>query len=175
MTEWSDVIRLQELRKERRHEDGGDGPNNHVDGLIEMIEYIKPFSVLEIGSWRGVSTEVFALMCSEVTAVDDGADALAFGELTERMRPYPHVTVVKGKSPMALANFMPAMFDAVYIDGSHAYLDTANDITEARRLTRNGGWICGHDYGFAGVTRAVTEAFGAPFYVFPDSSWIVQQ
>jgi predicted O-methyltransferase YrrM len=75
-------------------------------------------------------------------------------------------------------------FDIVYIDGSHYYADVAADIAQARRLVRDGGFICGDDLEFQlnqvseafvrdniardhkgrglhpGVTLAVAEAFG---------------
>ncbi len=79
-------------------------------------------------------------------------------------------------------------FDIVYIDGSHYYPDVVHDISEARRLVRYCGLICGddlehqlHDVDAAfvlaslakdyvrdaqgrgmhpGVTQAVAEAFG---------------
>ena len=47
--------RMEVLRSEPRHEQAAPGPFNHIGGILELIEYTRPASVLEIGSHRGVS------------------------------------------------------------------------------------------------------------------------
>ena len=95
---------------------------------------------------------------------------------------------VRGRFDEVAPYLADGQFDIVYIDGSHYYADVAHDISEARRLVRDGGLICGddlehqlHDVDAAfvrasiakdfvvdpkgrgmhpGVTLAVAEAFG---------------
>ena len=49
--------------------------------------------------------------------------------------------------------------DWVYVDTTHEYERTREELYAALRAVRNGGWICGHDFSraFPGVVRAVTE------------------
>ena len=61
--------------------------------------------------------------------------------------------------------------DMVFIDASHEYEDVKADIEawrpKARRL------ICGHDYNWPGVKRAVDEAFGGRATIAEGSIWQV--
>lgn len=51
------------------------------------------------------------------------------------------------------------LLDWVYIDTSHDYTQTADELALARKAVKPGGFICGHDYSraFPGVLQAVTE------------------
>ena len=96
---------------------------------------------------------------------------------------------IRGRFADVAPYLADAQFDIVYIDGSHYYADVVQDIAAARRLVRDGGFVCGDDLehqladldadhvrrnlakdfvtdrkgrGFhPGVTMAVAEAFGA--------------
>lgn len=50
-------------------------------------------------------------------------------------------------------------FDIVYIDSSHQYEHTKNELSLSFEKVKNGGFICGHDYdiSFMGVVQAVDE------------------
>lgn len=62
--------------------------------------------------------------------------------------------------------FFKGFFDFVYIDSSHYYEDTLNEIKAWLPLIREGGLMGRHDYGdqvrpeHAGVKKAVDEMFG---------------
>lgn len=58
---------------------------------------------------------------------------------------------------------LPDKVDMVFIDGDHRYNTVVKDIKKAYELLREGGLICGHDYGFEGwpgVKQAVDEYVG---------------
>lgn len=163
--------RLEALRYDLRHADAGSGPDNHVGGLIDLIEYAKPRTVLEIGSHCGVSTECFALHCERVVAVDPWPHKRYWLAFLGRCGEYDNLEIVKGISPDDLAQFADGEFDMVYIDGDHDEDSVTADIMGSKRLVTR--WIAGHDYSHGGVERAVTKLLGKPARVFSDTSWII--
>jgi len=55
---------------------------------------------------------------------------------------------------------LPFKVDMVFIDGDHRYEIVVKDIKKAYDLLKDGGLICGHDYGhpvWPGVKKAVDE------------------
>jgi predicted O-methyltransferase YrrM len=161
--------REAELRSERRC--GGLIETDFVGGIFDLLDVAKPRTVLEIGCARGVSTEAFLLRCDRVVAVDAWEDMWApmYEEFMARVRRYPNIEVVRGRSPDVLKRFGDAEFDLVYIDANHEYEDVSADIKGARRLTSR--WLAGHDHNQ--VHRAVAE-LGIPPQVFSDTSWLVE-
>lgn len=112
------------------------------------------------------------------------------------------VTVIREFSDKALAALPDSSFDFVYLDGSHFYDHVVQDIRHAKRLVKDGGFICGDDLeleihqidlGFAvankakdfptdprtgtqfhpGVTLAVGEMFGVVANYF--GFWLVER
>jgi hypothetical protein len=162
-----------EVRREFRRIDS-------VLGLVHLLRACGPLdAVLEVGSFRGVSTEVLLLFAAQVFAVDpwDGLDP-TFHDFRERTRGYPHLEVIRGRSVEAAGEFADASFDLVYLDGAHDLASVRADLAAWRRKVRPGKWIAGHDYSplieRGAVIRAVDEAFGAPDRVFEDASWLVR-
>jgi len=49
--------------------------------------------------------------------------------------------------------------DLLFIDADHSYKSVTDDITNYLPFVRKDGIICGHDYGFPGITEAVIEKF----------------
>jgi predicted O-methyltransferase YrrM len=174
--------RLDELRRMPRCGDSTatSEANDFVDGLIDMVEYAKPRSVLEIGSDRGVSTEVFLLYCERVVAVDPWEQAPERGEIFQKnCGAYPNLMVVRGYSPDALSTLASESFDLVYIDADHVYNTVVSDVRASWPLVRSGGWISGHDYwpGHEDDVIAATHAlFGVEnIKVFADGSWLARR
>jgi predicted O-methyltransferase YrrM len=176
-------LRLQELLVTARCGDVAEGIDC-VAGLVDMLEVVKPRSVLEVGCDRGVSTETFLLHCDRVVALDPW-------ELLEDWRierwetfqrncvdRYIHLQVVKGFSPGALLQFADEDFDLVYIDAVHQYQPLIDDVFATYRLVKRDGWIAGHDYcdlNAHDVKPAVDDMFGTPDHVFSDGSWLVRK
>lgn len=149
--------------------------------LYELLAIARPKSVLEIGCYRGVSTEVWLLHCAQVVAVDPWPDVTIRRDFLARCGHYPHLTMIEGFSPIALAplNLWPASaqkFDLCYIDGDHSYEAVRRDIEACKALVRPGMFIGGHDYGgdCPGVQIAVDEMLGKPQWRFSDGSWLVR-
>ena len=128
--------------------------------------------VIEIGSWKGRSSVALAaadsLVCvdkfvDQQQETGTGADIMdefsaAIGEDSSK------VTAVRGD--VADTEFVEALehtyggkADMVFIDASHDEASVRRDIATAKRLVKEGGIICGHDYSYAwpGVMSAVDE------------------
>jgi hypothetical protein len=56
------------------------------------------------------------------------------------------------------ASVWPLKADIIFIDADHSYESVKEDILAWKRHVRDGGILCGHDFGiFPGVDKAVTE------------------
>lgn len=144
--------------------------------LLEVIKITTPKTVLEIGCYRGVSTEVWLLHCASVVAVDPWPDVSVRREFLARCSHYPHLEMIEGYSPSALASLADRRFDLCYIDGDHSYEAVCQDIHACKPLVKPGSFIGGHDYGgdCPGVAQAVDELLGKPPWRFSDGSWLVK-
>lgn len=148
--------------------------------------------IVEIGCFHGRSTRALADNCDGIIiAVDpwqsgrekDAEVARSFGTTPEP--PFPAflrnmsgalapVIPYRLSSLEAAANLRNLRFDMVFIDGDHEYESVKEDILAWRPLLKDGGLLCGHDYGHpdyhAGVTAVVNELFGQPSRG-PDLIW----
>ncbi len=153
---------------------------NSVFGLIELLRACSPLEeVVEIGSFRGVSTETLLLFAQRMYAVDpwEGMESI-HQQFLARTAPYPHLAVLRGRSTDVVDEIADRSLDLVYIDGAHDYASVRADLEAWRSKVKPGKWIAGHDYSDVieggAVIRAVDEMFGSPHRVFADSSWLVQ-
>ena len=167
--------------------------------LKQLIAYVsinlnlKESIMIEIGSFTGESTVMFAERFKQVIAIDpfllyhekDWSEIRKYGqdrwnrifqEFLNRTKPYSNIKHLELKSDDAVGAIQPPI-DFVYIDGLHTYEQCKKDIENYLPLIRKGGYIAGHDYSNAwpGVKQAVNEAFGAPDALFgSDGNWIVR-
>lgn len=160
-----------------------------IQGLNNFCQYINKFvntktmTILEIGSYLGDSTVIFAKYFKHVISVDPYLDDLFDKKLRfdtaanieqkfkKRIKDLP-ITKVKMKS-LDYAKMNKDIIDIVYIDGKHNYKSVKNDIKAWLPHCRY--FISGHDYWkskFPGVILAVNETIGKPDKTFCDFSWI---
>lgn len=166
--------RVNELLTTKRCIYPGDATDVHnfLPGLAELIMRTQPRSVIEIGSDRGVSTELFLLTAARVVAVDPWDNPSAFEEFVQRCSGYPHLEICRGRSPEALDKFA-AEFDICYIDADHSYEAVRRDILTCTRVVKPDGWLAGHDYHQPQVERAVLSMVDDPIS-FGDGSWLAR-
>jgi tetratricopeptide (TPR) repeat protein len=131
-----------------------------------------PLRILEVGSYMGSSALTWAhaidrfidkggsILCVDpwapgpMYAFDDEMNLLmarsdgayqAFQRNAQRAPKSVTITHRRGLSHEILPTLPDSSFDIVYIDGSHYHEDVAADISEARRLVCDGGFVCGDD------------------------------
>lgn len=170
---------------------------NSVAGLIDMMREVgRSGIVVEVGSYRGVSTEVLAHFCDHLIAVDHWyCQERPKREFDARFADCHHVSSLRVHSLQAALMLADGIAGLVYLDADHSEEAVRQDIAAWRRKVKLGGYLAGHDYylevgdtgtgplsipgwrpdgiqWYLGVKRAVDAAFGKPDAVFSDSSWL---
>ena len=167
-----------------------------TEGLLDLIKELGDNSdktMIEIGSFVGESTVLFAQSFKKVIAIDpfladyDPADPTSylfefknvFQTYLERTGDHQNIQTIVSTSDDAVSKLDGLKYDFIYIDGLHTYDGVKTDIINYLPLVKEGGVIGGHDYTndnvhkhLEGVRQAVNEMFGAPDKVFKDNSWI---
>jgi hypothetical protein len=167
------------------------------DGLEELIEFVREEILLrhmvEVGSCRGESAEMFAKEAGLVYAVDPwqdydsfdvrviGMDKVeeSFDQRLAKLIAERRVIKIKDTSVRAAEDFSDRCLDLVYLDGDHAGESVRKDILAWIPKVRHGGFIGGHDYRhseigkYDGLIEVVDELCGPDIRRFEDSSWIV--
>ena len=164
-----------------------------VKGLTNLIKELGDNSnktMIEIGSFVGESTVLFAQSFKKVIAVDpfmEGYDPQdptshsfdfdnVYQTYLDRITIYSNIQTIIETSDDAVKELDGETYDFIYIDGIHTYEQVKKDIQNYLPLIKKGGVIGGHDYvnsgHLVGVFQAVNEMFGQPDKVFKDNSWI---
>ena len=161
-----------------------------TDGLKSMIQELgntKDMTMIEIGSYIGESTVLFAEHFKHVLSIDpflndydENDDACKFADFeivykkfTENISKHHNITHIRKLSCDAIEHIKDKV-DFVYIDGLHTYDQVKKDIANYRKIIKENGVIGGHDYseGWPDIIKGVDESIGKPDMVFIDCSWI---
>ena len=167
---------------------------NSVRGLHVLVENcFKPdFEMVEVGSFQGVSTQLFALFTKTVYSVDcydykvpptgripehDQLFVDAEKLFLERTSHIDNIIKIKKTSIDASKDFENNSLDAVYIDAEHDYDSILSDVQTWKNKIKNGGVLCGHDWDHNHATDIQNileqENLLNDLTVYPDSSWSV--
>jgi SAM-dependent methyltransferase len=156
--------------------------------LISRAQESETF--LEVGCWRGVTTRNVAKNSkAHVIAIDH------FRGSDEHIDPYSEhyeprlknpgwllaearrntegldVMLLEASSANAAQNFDGVLFDTVFIDASHDYMAVKRDIEVWLPRLSEKGVLCGHDFNWPDVRRAVTETLPSVFNIPGTSIW----
>jgi predicted O-methyltransferase YrrM len=165
-----------------------------TEGLLDLIKELGDNSektMIEIGSFVGESTVLFAQSFKKVIAIDpfeadyDPQDPTSYlfefdnvyQTYLDRITVYSNIQTIIDTSDDAVKELNSETYDFIYLDGLHTYEGVKTDIQNYLPLVKKGGVIGGHDYTdkiphLVGVYQAVNEMFGTPDKVFKDNSWI---
>lgn len=168
--------------------------NRYFFGLTGMLfdlhnelQNVKEPKMLEIGSYKGESTMMFASsgVFKEIHCIDphegneEANDILQEDwnnikqEFKTNTRYFNNITFHKDYSYNIVDKFPDGYFDFIYIDGSHEYEDVKRDIQ--LYLPKTHHLIGGHDYQkeWPGVIQAVNELLGQPSNTYSDESFVL--
>lgn len=166
-----------------------------ISGLKDTIAFCKESSkipiriIVEIGSFVGDSTKVFAMNFEKVISIDPWdnnffkTDGKKFktnmseveAQFDLMRKDFPNIKKMKMTGDSAVQFFEDESIDMVYIDALHTYEAVRQDLLNWYPKVKKGGIISGHDYqeSFPGVMKAVNEFLGhPPFFIGKDSSWM---
>ncbi len=116
--------------------------------------------IIEIGSFRGITTRAIALATKrEVVAVDpyigEGGHQVDLDYFREHTAGLQNVTLLRNASDPAFREWGERPISFVFIDAIHEYLHAWFDFTAWGSLVKPGGFVAFHDVDqFAGVNRA---------------------
>jgi len=152
--------------------------SNNIPGWMDSLELTWLYlvaqemdSIVEIGSWKGKSTDALLAGCGgTVWTVDHFRGSLGeslaswaktkdiFKIFMDNVGHYENLKVLKMDSIEASKKFRDYSVDMVFIDGAHSYKAVKADIKAW--LPKAKKMICGHDFDFPDVHKAVEEKFG---------------
>jgi predicted O-methyltransferase YrrM len=165
------------------------------EGLQDMIDWIntiRPTSemrMIEIGSYVGESTLMFAKHFKEVVSIDpfvndyDPNDMTCsyapfdkvYSEFLKNTLPIKNIKSIRDTSENALSILKTQKWDLVYIDGLHTLEGVWFDIENYKPLIKPTGFLSGHDYGWGNIRHAIGQLLDDKVdKVFKDHSWIRQ-
>lgn len=144
--------------------------------------------MIEIGSYTGDSTAIFAKYFDTVYAIDpwesniggitNSVDMKSVYDLFCKHTSGKNIIAIRDHSSRVYDLFRDESVDFVYIDGLHTYKAVMEDIRHYKSKVRKGGYLGGHDYHrmkFPGVVKAVDECFEhESVHTFRDTSWAVR-
>lgn len=164
--------------------------NNSVYGLYDMVkEIVKPdFVIVEIGSFAGVSSDLFARYCQTLYCVDIWTMDPTYQEISPELLQqaealfdqiwdqHENIEPLQDFSLSVAEDFDDSELDMVYIDGRHDYPSVLADIKAWMPKIKKGGWLTGHDIDLDGdrVLKAVQEVIGNDYKTYKDTSWAHQ-
>ena len=167
---------------------GHDTPKHDRDVLVNLS--FKYSSIVEVGCWAGQTTLTLAKAgVSRIYAVDhwkgskgdhlratveELGEDMVFRTFCRNLKEYLFATVIPCRGPSLLwASVWPFEVDMVFIDGDHSYEAVLADICAWSKHIRKGGILCGHDWIFGGVQKAVIETYPER-YRTEANVWIVE-
>jgi cephalosporin hydroxylase len=172
-----------------------------IKGLQDLIEYLKTHlgdlkskTMIEIGSYAGESSVMFAEHFGQVICIDpfmddydpnDLVNGFATMDVVEKtfdwnIRNFDNITKIKNTSDECIKDILEmnkyVIFSFVYIDALHTYDQVKKDIENYMPIIIDGGFIGGHDYhpNHPEVMRAVDEKLLSVDASFVDGSFVKQ-
>jgi hypothetical protein len=171
----------------------GDQLRGLIDLVLDLPDWLRDRSMLEIGSNTGDSIQVFSLFFRRLFCIDafldDGYMRKTGVDIHTQFKQKTAgrgVVLMQCKSDDAFSDItfyellQTERFGFIYIDADHSYPAVKRDLLNAWPLLARGGILAGHDYGLTGMDQdgvkpAVDELFREPDCVYIDKSWTIEK
>ena len=136
--------------------------NDKIDGWMSLLELLFLYerakemdTIVELGSYKGRSTYALCSGCNGIVTTIDNFSMSDRQTLEKNVGHFNNLKIMEGNS----TDFVrPA--DMVFIDAGHTYEAVKADIKAWLPFTKK--LICGHDYDFDDVKKAVQETIDKP-------------
>ena len=165
------------------------GLNSLIGEASKHLGNLADIKMVEVGSYLGESTMIFANHFKSVLAIDpfindydpndptcNHADLnIVYEQFSNNISGFKNITHHRLTSDDFFESHDCSDVSFFYIDGVHTYAQTKNDILNCLKYQGKGKIIIsGHDYShsWSGVMDAVNETLGSPDMCFEDTSWI---
>ena len=128
----------------------------------QIIKYTSPKEIYLIDVWWTEFGEYYPDW-GEYTNYGKLKTRDAYNETLKKINNYPNTFIHVGNDVEFLKTFSNHYFDWVYIDSSHDYNHTINELEVLESKIKLNGIICGHDFHqdenhiHYGVTKAIVE------------------
>jgi len=134
-------------------------PKPRWESIIDIIKENKFKKIAEVGIGEGKTTFNIVKKCDLLLYL--AIDATIDHDLELNLQNYDSIEIFNLLSVDAAEKIENNFLDLVFIDANHQYLNVQRDILSWMPKIREGGIICGHDYGdrWPGVIKAVDELF----------------
>ena len=144
---------------------------NYLHGLDFLCrKYVKSDTrILELGCFYGVSTELFCKYSQNITCVD----VERYNYIDVLIEKY-NINFINSDSIDFLKELKHNSYDLIYIDTTHDYTRTKQEILLSYNILDYGSIISGHDFNTPGVHNAIADTFSYPdIEIYLDSSWSI--
>lgn len=131
----------------------------------KIIEYIKPDSILEIGTYAGqtlgLMIEASGRTDGTYTSVDVNIDRLLTFKTLFKNLNIEYLTIDSKELNLN------KKYDVIHIDGDHSYEYAANDLEKVSPCLHNNSILIIDDYKLPGVDRAIDDLLGGDMQFIP--------
>lgn len=149
--------------------------------IAVLVDLARGRKVLEIGSAFGYSTIMMASVAESVLAVDpftdQGVSFAAFDSNVSRSD-WSHrinIEVARSQDYLPVLIGVGEQFDGIFVDGCHWRDAVDQDLANATKLVKPGGWIAVHDVGESdhpSVQEAVRNVYGPRAFYLTDTLYV---
>jgi FkbM family methyltransferase len=149
--------------------------------------------MIEVGSYAGESTEIFAQFCKTVYAIDPWLEGMSLSDGTvlgesltmhsavekafdKKIKKFTNINKLKDFDYNVINTFEDESIDFIYIDALHTEEEMLRQIDAWLPKIKKDGILGGHDYceHFSGIKRAVDKKLRKPDKIYNDdgNSWV---
>ena len=119
-----------------------------------ILDIAKPSRLFLVDVWNYID-----LSYNDHNMVDNNHHEQRYRAVAKKFLNYPNAHLLRIKSDAMLEIFPEKYFDWIYVDADHSYEGCKKDLEIADKLTKDNGYILGHDYckKFQGVIDSTNE------------------